>query len=176
MQQATLVLLQEEKSIWLGMKKRGFGEGKWNGFGGKPEKDDQDILHTALRELEEEAGVTALRGDTVKVAELSFYFSANPEWNQVVHIYTLKKWQGILTETEEMKPKRFRHAEIPYSQMWPDDIHWLPRILAGEKIIGSVTFGDDNETKKTYKFKKRILLPILVPPWLSGTLRKKVCA
>jgi len=36
------------------MKKRGFGEGKWNGFGGK-NKAKETIIETALRELHEEA-------------------------------------------------------------------------------------------------------------------------
>ena len=35
MRNATLMLIVDENKILLGMKKRGFGEGKWNGFGGK---------------------------------------------------------------------------------------------------------------------------------------------
>ena len=31
----TLVHIRDEENILLGMKKRGFGVGKWNGFGGK---------------------------------------------------------------------------------------------------------------------------------------------
>ena len=31
----TLVYIRDEENILLGMKKRGFGVGKWNGFGGK---------------------------------------------------------------------------------------------------------------------------------------------
>ena len=31
----TLVLVVQPGRVLLGMKKRGFGEGKWNGFGGK---------------------------------------------------------------------------------------------------------------------------------------------
>ena len=31
----TLVFLREGSKVLLGMKKRGFGVGKWNGFGGK---------------------------------------------------------------------------------------------------------------------------------------------
>ena len=31
----TLVFLREGTRVLLGMKKRGFGVGKWNGFGGK---------------------------------------------------------------------------------------------------------------------------------------------
>ncbi|CAN0571511.1 unnamed protein product, partial [Ectocarpus sp. 12 AP-2014] len=40
------------------MKKRGFGEGKWNGFGGKVESGES-VEEAAKRELMEEAGVTA---------------------------------------------------------------------------------------------------------------------
>jgi len=28
-----------------------------------------------------------------------------------------------------MMPKWFDLNEIPYSEMWPDDIEWLPRVL-----------------------------------------------
>lgn len=31
----TLVLVVQPQRILLGMKKRGFGAGRWNGFGGK---------------------------------------------------------------------------------------------------------------------------------------------
>ena len=34
---ATLVMVTNESHILLGFKKRGFGSGKWNGFGGKVE-------------------------------------------------------------------------------------------------------------------------------------------
>lgn len=39
----TLVLVRDGKRILLGMKKRGFGEGRWNGFGGKVEKQETII-------------------------------------------------------------------------------------------------------------------------------------
>jgi hypothetical protein len=40
MKEVTICLLIKEKGsnitdVCLGMKKKGFGEGKWNGFGGK---------------------------------------------------------------------------------------------------------------------------------------------
>ena len=43
---------QEEERILLAMKKRGFGAGKFNGFGGKVEARET-ILEAALREFEE---------------------------------------------------------------------------------------------------------------------------
>ena len=37
----TLVFLRDGSKVLLGMKKRGFGAGKWNGFGGKVNKDSE---------------------------------------------------------------------------------------------------------------------------------------
>jgi 8-oxo-dGTP diphosphatase / 2-hydroxy-dATP diphosphatase len=34
--------------VLLGLKKKGFGKGKWNGFGGKVEKNET-ILEAAIR-------------------------------------------------------------------------------------------------------------------------------
>ena len=36
----TLLLLCDTNRVLLGMKKRGFGAGKWNGFGGKLERGE----------------------------------------------------------------------------------------------------------------------------------------
>ena len=36
----TLVLIRESKRVLLGLKKKGFGMGRWNGFGGKVEKGE----------------------------------------------------------------------------------------------------------------------------------------
>jgi len=52
----TLVYIRNEDKVLLGMKKRGFGEGKWNGFGGKVEPNES-ILQGAIREVQEECGV-----------------------------------------------------------------------------------------------------------------------
>ena len=41
----------------MGLKKRGFAKGKWNGFGGKIEPNE-NVTQSALRELKEEAGIT----------------------------------------------------------------------------------------------------------------------
>ena len=37
---------------------------------------------------------------------------------------------------------RFHIDEIPYSSMWPDDIHWLPLFLDGKKFRGKFLFGE----------------------------------
>ena len=48
-------MLQDSK-ILLTMKKRGFGVGFWNGFGGKV-KEGETIEAVAIRETEEESGI-----------------------------------------------------------------------------------------------------------------------
>ena len=51
----TLCIIHQHSKILLGMKKRGHGVGKWNGFGGKVEKGET-IEEAARRETKEEAG------------------------------------------------------------------------------------------------------------------------
>jgi hypothetical protein len=47
-----------------------------------------------------------------------------------------------------MAPKWFNIETIPYNEMWPDDIHWLPKVLAGKKIFGNFIF--DEKQNLTY--------------------------
>lgn len=56
--QYTLVIPYDasNKHILLGLKKRGFGVGKWNGFGGKV-MENESIHKCAARELKEECGI-----------------------------------------------------------------------------------------------------------------------
>lgn len=57
MRQSTLVFVfNPANQILLAMKKRGFGEGKWNGAGGKVEAGET-IVQAASRELREETGI-----------------------------------------------------------------------------------------------------------------------
>ena len=58
----TLVLLREGDRVLLGMKKRGFGAGKWNGFGGKLEPGES-VVEAAAREVREECGFTVNTSD-----------------------------------------------------------------------------------------------------------------
>lgn len=131
--------------ILLGLKKRGFGAGKYNGFGGKPEVGES-ILEAAIRELHEESGVRVDPSQLRSVALIQFAFLARPEWNQRVHVFLTETWHGIPVETEEMSPRWFPTNAIPYTQMWADDGYWLPRVLGGQRIRARFTFDHDNET------------------------------
>ena len=144
MTQTTLCLLirknQDGEELLLAMKKRGFGKGKWNGVGGKedPEKGDTDVTKTAVRETEEEIGVKIKKME--KVAVLSFYYPYKKGWDQDVHVFLVRDWQGEPVESEEMLPKWFKMNEIPFKEMWDDDRYWLPKILEGKKLKAKFTF------------------------------------
>jgi mutator protein MutT len=143
MRDATLCIIINENKILLGMKKRGFGSGKWNGFGGKV-NENETIEDAAKRELYEETEIIAK--NIVKVGEIKFIFPYQEEWNQLVHIFLVKEWEGTPKETEEMKPRWFDISEIPFDTMWQDDKFWLLKVLDGKRISAEFTFGEDNET------------------------------
>lgn len=136
----TPCLLVKDDKILLAMKKRGFGSGKWNNFGGKVE-DGETIEVAASRELKEEIGVIAKPEKMEKVGNIQFYFKDKPEWDQHMHVFLVKDWEGEPQESEEMMaPKWYSKHEIPYDAMWADDKHWLPAVLTGKKVEGKFYF------------------------------------
>ena len=144
MRKATICFLIKKDHILLGMKKRGFGAGLWNGAGGKVhEADGESILQGAMRETQEEFGVTML--DIRPVAELTFINNEIPEQNQLVYVYTCNTWTGKPTESEEMKPRWFSTGRIPYKKMWADDPLWLPYVLEGKFIKATFQFNRENK-------------------------------
>jgi mutator protein MutT len=144
MYSTTLCFLVTERKILLGMKKTGFGQGKYNGFGGKIEQGET-VRQATVRELEEESGIKVKEEQLEYVGTLDFIFPASPQLRHDVHIFLARTWQGQPVETEEMKPQWFLFSDIPYSEMWQDDLYWLPKVLAGQSITGKVTFADNNE-------------------------------
>ena len=146
MKDTTLILSMRDGRLLLGMKKRGFGVGKLNGFGGKL-NEGESIVEAAVRELFEEVGIEALADDLKKVAELTFLFPhAEEDWDQVVHVYSVDKWSGEPSESEEMSCEWHDFDKVPFERMWEDDQHWLPRVLAGDKVRGKFSFGEDNSS------------------------------
>ena len=148
MKNLTLSFLFKDEKILLAMKKRGFGDGKWNGYGGKVE-EGEGIEEAAVREIHEEGNVIVKKEDLENVGVIDFYFPDKPDWNQRVHIYKILKWQGEpeeTEETEEMKPEWFDFDKIPFDKMWAGDDQWLKRVIKGEKVFGEIHF--DEEGKK----------------------------
>ena len=132
----TLCIIHQHQKVLLGMKKRGFGAGRWNGFGGKLSAGET-IEDAAKRELQEEAGIKVQNLE--KVGIINFEFKDNTEILQV-NIFKSDNFLGEPKESEEMKPQWFHIDEIPFKEMWPDDIYWMPLFLAGKKFKGKFLF------------------------------------
>jgi 8-oxo-dGTP diphosphatase / 2-hydroxy-dATP diphosphatase len=139
--QANTDYTQEGWEILLGMKKRGFGVGKWNGFGGKLEKGET-IEQAAVRELQEESGL-----DAKSLTRVGFLNFVMHDKIMKVHVYTCVEFEGEFVESDEMRPKWMSTNDIDYSKMWPDDKFWVPNYcLKGKRFIGRFDYDDDDET------------------------------
>ena len=148
MHHATLCYLIKENKLLLGLKKRGFGEGRWNGYGGKV-KEGESIEESLVREVNEEMNVVITKEALKKAAVIDFFFTNPPKgknWDQTVHVFVAKEWKGLPEETEEMKPKWFDFDKVPINKMWEDDPHWLPHVIKGKKVKAAFTFGKDNSS------------------------------
>ncbi len=135
---ATLLFVVRDGRILLIRKKRGLGAGKINGPGGRME-DGESPLECAVREVEEEVGVTPT--GVAEHGELLFQFVDG--YSIHVWVFRAAGCRGEAIETEEAVPHWFSLAEIPYDEMWADDRVWLPLMLAGERFHGRFIFDGD---------------------------------
>ncbi len=159
--------------VLLARKKTGFGLGKIVGIGGKVEPGET-ILQAAVRETEEELSIQVREGDLQQAARITFRFPAKPEWDRIVYVYLVDRWQGAPQSSREVDPFWTPVGEIPYDEMWADSKEWLPRILTGEQIVACFDYGDDNETLTDRQIKqdKDFLWPQLIGlPYFRALLR-----
>jgi 8-oxo-dGTP diphosphatase len=135
---ATLTFVVRDGRILLIRKKRGLGAGKLNGPGGKLEPGET-ILDCAIREVEEEVGVTPHAPR--HVGELRFQFTDG--YGIHVHVFRSDDCAGSVCETDEAIPLWTDVAAIPYAEMWADDELWIPMLLAGKRFVGRFVFDAD---------------------------------
>ena len=125
------------------MKKREFGVGKWNGFGGKVEQGET-IVEAAAREVREECGLVVDPVNLEETAEMEFEFKGDPVKLEV-HVFQSRKFSGELTESEEMKPKWFDEDSVPYESMWLDDELWYPHMFKNQYFKAYFLFDGHNK-------------------------------
>ena len=116
---ATLCHILCTNNLLLQKKSAGFfGEGKWNGVGGKLRLGEPP--HEGVkREVLEETGLQVSR---IKLhGALKFYFGKVEKPNWIVYVFSTKVFKGNLKSNEEGFLQWFNFDEIPYEQMWQDD-------------------------------------------------------
>ncbi len=157
----TLCLAQKKQHIHIGKEKLKKSKQVWNGYGGKREPEDVSVRDTAIRELEQESGVKASPHNLIPAGKFRFFWHGNESKipNMDVYFFFLGRWVGAPQETGEMgKPTFFSIDKLPYRQMMPNDAHFLPRMLANEKPVADVHFGDNHEGGMKIIEKKEELL------------------
>lgn len=134
-ERANLCFIVKGGRVLLIRKKRGLGVGKINGPGGKIEPGET-ALESAIRETQEEIGVTPLQLE--ERAVLQFQFTDG--YSLHCTVFTASDFDGEPIETAEATPLWFPLAEIPFDEMWADDRHWLPQVLTGKCLRGWFVF------------------------------------
>ena len=155
----TLVIVTEcstttsRRRILLGLKRRGFGTGFYNCFGGKLDANvDQSILCGAARELMEETNILVPASEKLlkPVGQLRFTFEdKSQDETMLIHLFHLHNYTNSNTildilGCDEIEPRWFESwKDIPFHQMFADDSIWLPILLSS-----SINDDDDyqNET------------------------------
>jgi 8-oxo-dGTP diphosphatase len=141
---ANLCFVMRDGQILLIRKKRGLGAGKINGPGGRLEKGET-ALAAAIRETQEEIGVTPTKLEAI--GELFFQFLDGYKLH--VAVFAAAGCEGQLCETDEATPIWTDIDKIPYHDMWEDDAHWLPLLLARKQFRGYFVF--DGEKLLSHK-------------------------
>jgi 8-oxo-dGTP diphosphatase len=137
-ERANLCFVVKDGRVLLIRKKRGLGAGKINGPGGKIEPGET-ALEAAIRETQEEIGVTPLAVEERGV----LHFQFTDGYSLHCTVFVAKDFEGEPIETSEATPFWFAFDAIPFDEMWEDDRHWLPHVLAGKRFVAWFEFDGD---------------------------------
>jgi 8-oxo-dGTP diphosphatase len=135
---ATLCFVRDGHRVLLIRKRRGHGAGKINAPGGKAETGESPF-DCARRETREEVGIEPL--DPVCRAELCFQDTNG--YAMRGYAFVADRFTGVPVATAEALPFWCDVDALPFEEMWDDDRFWLPRVLAGECLVGEFLMHED---------------------------------
>ncbi len=146
-QLANLCFIVKDGRVLLIRKKRGLGAGKINAPGGKLEPGE-GALDAAVRETQEEIGVTPLMLEDRGVVRFQF----TDGYSLHCAVFVARDFSGQPIETDEATPMWFDVDKVPFHEMWEDDQHWLPHVLAGGSFQGWFEFDGERMLSKRVEF------------------------
>jgi ADP-ribose pyrophosphatase YjhB (NUDIX family) len=127
--------LVRDGEVLLMHKLRGFGEGKVVLPGGR-RYPQEDLEACALREFEEEVGLKPIAPQLL--GQCSYQFEDGLAFQ--IQVFKASSAIGTLQRSDEALPFWVPSSQIPYEQMWPDAVHWLPLILQDQPFKGRFLF------------------------------------
>ncbi|MGV8883625.1 MAG: 8-oxo-dGTP diphosphatase [Rhodoglobus sp.] len=130
------------REVLLGRKKTGLGIGHFVAPGGKLEAGESPV-DAAVREVEEEVGLTLDAASLRLVGELIYPFPHKPQLSQRSWVFLADAPDGEPVESNELVPEWMPVAELPLDAMWDDAKHWLPQALDGVEVRATFVFGPD---------------------------------
>ncbi|NIP19117.1 MAG: NUDIX domain-containing protein [Xanthomonadales bacterium] len=135
---ATLVFVIRDGQVLLIRKKRGLGNGKVNGPGGKLDPGE-DAVQCATRECHEELGIHVRNLECMGEHRFQFVDGYS------IHCWVFRTFdfEGEAVETPEAVPLWTSLDEIPYGEMWEDDRIWLPLVIDGRHFSARWVFDGD---------------------------------
>jgi 8-oxo-dGTP diphosphatase len=143
MKQVVLVFLRHKTQVLLGIKKIGFGLGKYVAVGGHIEADESPE-QAARREFFEETSTEVT--NLILKARVTFEFPAKPEWDMHAHVFESFEWHGDLLESAEIAPVWFEIAALPLAEMWDDAGYWVRQVLSGQCFDARMVYSNDHQT------------------------------
>ncbi len=145
---AVLVFPVRNERVLLARKTRNIGEGCWNGYGGGIDAAESP-QEACVRELKEESGLLVDSQDLEYVATLDCHNTKvdGSIFACRVHTFLVRIWKGEVRSTEEMAtPTWFPFESLPLSEMMLADREWLPRVLAGKRLMVEAWYGPQQQT------------------------------
>lgn len=121
-----------------------FHSGKWNGLGGKLELDESP-LQAAVRETREESGLE-LRPEEFRARGAILFPNFKPQksedWAVSLFAAELARKPARLAAGDEGGLHWVARARILELPLWPGDREFLPRVLAGGTVFGTIWYRD----------------------------------
>jgi 8-oxo-dGTP pyrophosphatase MutT (NUDIX family) len=141
--EATLLFPVTATKVGLGLKKQKIGAGRRNGWGGIVDPGEDEYAGV-VREVFEEGEILIDPATLAKAAVILFH---NEKFDCRVHAFLCQWEYGLLRETGEMGPHEWHDRFAPpTAQMMLADAEWVPRILAGENLVGEVWYSQGQKT------------------------------
>ncbi len=118
-------------------------QGKWNGLGGKCERDESP-LDAAVREVKEESGLDLPVSSYHALGVIQFpNFNAQKSEDWIVFVFTAE-WnsQQPYRSSSEGDLHWVSRGDLTALNLWPGDFHFIPFVLEKSPFLGTIWYED----------------------------------